>query len=730
MGVREFDVAQHQPHPPGYPVFMGLGKLSTAGCRTVGARAPEVCGLSVWSAIGGAMLLAGVFLFSRFLFSGSLLALIAMTLTGAAPLVWFNALRPLSDTAGLAVAFLSLAAMMAVIGTDRAEWTPRRRRLLWTAAFLAGFSGGFRSQMAVLTMPLLGYGLLAPGVRMPAGLRVRAVAFAATGVLVWLLPLVAVTGGADAYLQALGSQAGEDFAGVVMLWTHRTARVAFSAVLNTFVLPWESAFLAGVVLSIACAGFLACLFDAWRRALILVIVFGPYLLFHLLFQETVTTRYALPLVPLLCMLTAAALNQAHRSVAILGCVALAGASLAQAVPAGLAFGDTPSPIFSALSEMRLLADRGGSPLLAMHRRIWSESRRARQWSGPPGRPLESRRDFEWLEVTRAWREGHDGQTWFLADPRRTDLALIDSEHRRTREYRWPFNGRVYVGGARPDVLDWHIYDQPGWFLEQGWALTPEVAGISEREGWGPHRGPSVGWVRRRPGETVLMLGGRHLGGQNDPPVRIGVALDGRTIETLDVPPGNFLTFFRLPAGSLQGEGRYAPLTVVAVPTGAATALPVGLEQFNLQSSDVIQFGFDEGWFEAEYNPQTARSWRWMGRQAALQIHHAGRGVVVSIRGESPLRYYDDPPTLRVVAGGRTLGEFRPDSDFEVDIEIPGAVLDAAGGRVLLQSSASFVPGDRDGSPDRRQLSLRIYAVRVGEGDTPPKGAGAPRGQAP
>jgi hypothetical protein len=459
-------------------------------------------------------------------------------------------------------------------------------------------------------------------------------------------------------------------------------------------------------------------------------VFGPYLLFHLLFQETITTRYALPLVPLVCVLTAVSLNQAHRVVAGLGCVVLGGASLAQAVPAGLAFGETPSPIFLALSEMRLLADRGGSPLLAMHRRIWSESRRARQWSGAPGRPLESRRDFEWLEVTRAWREGHDGQTWFLADPRRTDLALVDSEHRRTREYRWPFSGRVYVGGARPDVLDWHIYGQPGWFLERGWALTPEVAGISEREGWGPHRGPSVGWVRRRPDEAVLMLGGRHLGGPNDPPVRIAVALDGRTIAALDVAPGTFLKFFSLPAGTLEGEGRYAHLTVVAAPTGAATTPRVGLEQFNLQSSDVIQFGFDEGWFEAEYNPRTARSWRWMGREAALQVHHAGRGVIVSIRGESPLRYYDDPPTLRVVAGSRTLGEFRPDSDFDLDVEIPGAVLDAAGGRVLLQSSASFVPGDRDGSPDRRPLSLRIYAVQVREGDSPPKGTGALKGQAP
>ena len=27
LGVRHFDVAAHQPHPPGYPVFIGISKV-------------------------------------------------------------------------------------------------------------------------------------------------------------------------------------------------------------------------------------------------------------------------------------------------------------------------------------------------------------------------------------------------------------------------------------------------------------------------------------------------------------------------------------------------------------------------------------------------------------------------------------------------------------------------------------------------------------------------------
>ena len=63
----------------------------------------------------------------------------------------------------------------------------------------------------------------------------------------WAVPLVVASGGVSGYLAALGSQAGEDFSGVVMLWTNRSVRVAALALLNTFVLPWDSPLLAGVV---------------------------------------------------------------------------------------------------------------------------------------------------------------------------------------------------------------------------------------------------------------------------------------------------------------------------------------------------------------------------------------------------------------------------------------------------------------------------------------------------
>src|SRR5262249_53726253 len=49
LGVRQFDVARHQPHPPGYPVFIAMSKASTSVLRTVGFDAAAPRGLAIWS---------------------------------------------------------------------------------------------------------------------------------------------------------------------------------------------------------------------------------------------------------------------------------------------------------------------------------------------------------------------------------------------------------------------------------------------------------------------------------------------------------------------------------------------------------------------------------------------------------------------------------------------------------------------------------------------------------
>ena len=56
LGVRDFDVAAHRPHPPGYPVYIALGKVATA-IAGFGVDAPpsviEAKALAVLSLLAG-----------------------------------------------------------------------------------------------------------------------------------------------------------------------------------------------------------------------------------------------------------------------------------------------------------------------------------------------------------------------------------------------------------------------------------------------------------------------------------------------------------------------------------------------------------------------------------------------------------------------------------------------------------------------------------------------------
>jgi len=124
----------------------------------------------------------------------------------------------------------------------------------------------------------------------------------------------------------------------------------------------------------------------------------------------------------------------------------------------------------------------------------------------------------------------------------------------------------------------------------------------------------------------------------------------------------------------------------------------------------VLLGFDQGWQEPEYNPQTGRSWRWMSESATLRVHPGGHDVVLRIEGESPRRYFPRPSVLRVMAGDREIARLEPSSDFVFESVVPAAALAASGDVVTLTSDQMFVPGDRDRSADRRHLALRLYSI--------------------
>jgi hypothetical protein len=250
-------------------------------------------------------------------------------------------------------------------------------------------------------------------------------------------------------------------------------------------------------------------------------------------------------------------------------------------------------------------------------------------------------------------------------------------------------------------------------LDRGWALTAEVAGVTARDGLGPHRKPCIAWIRTRADAATLMIGGRHLGPQGDPAARLSISLNGASLETFETKPGYFFRLLPLPAGALTGAAGYLPLEVKsAAADGSSRMLSVGLEQFDVQSMGAPMVGAQEGWFEPEYDPRTARAWRWSSEKAVLWVRPAGRNVTLTFSGESPLRYYDPAPTVTVSVAGREITRFSPAADFTQSVVLPADALAAADGHVVIASDKFFVPAERGGSADKRHLALKIYSYAV------------------
>ena len=719
LGVRQFDVARHQPHPPGYPVYVALARLSTAALGATGVAAPVPRGLAIWGALGGALAVLPLFVIFRRLTGRADHALAATAMAMTAPLYWFTASRPLSDVTGLAGVLLAQALTLQAWARlrDPGADAVRARRRLVVATVVAGITIGLRAQTFMLTLPVLIAVLADPRVpRSRRALRPVLEAFVASVVL-WGLPLVVESGGLFAYLRLVARQGSEDFSGAPMLWTHHDLRSVVAALGDTFVLPWAHVPLACVVLGLAAIGAVAL---AWRNreALgVIAVLAAPYLLFHLLFQEPRTVRYALPLVPYVAGLAVAGLDVAAAGVGRLrgslaagivpiGAAGIVGTSLWSAAPALARYAASPSPVFQAIGDMETRAAALGlHPAFVAH---W-ESRRALEWAAAalPGPTLAVARGHEWQAAVEYWLDGGREPVWFLARPGRTDLALIDPAHRvLAGAYRWPFDTAAYTGGARPDGVDWYAISSPGWFLDRGWALTPEVSGVTAADGEGPQRRPSVAYVARRPGPVRLLIGGRHLGGPADPPVHLTLAIDDQIRDAWDQPRGFFLRTVVLPAGTLDGAGAFARLTVAAGNAGPPVA--VALEQFDLQAADALMWGYGDGWMEPEYNPVTERSWRWTGARATLEVFGAGRNVTVRFAGESPLKYFGAAPHVTIAAGERTIASFSPDADFTEDVTVPADALAAAGGRLTIATDRTFTPTNGD----TRCLGLKIYQVTV------------------
>ncbi len=714
LGVRDFDPSKHQPHPPGYPVFIALGKLSHAVWPS------EAGSLSIWGAIFGALSVFPLLALFRSIeamdgtssdATRDRRAAFATLVVVASPLYWFTALRPLSDMPGLGMALAAQACLALAFvrrrSADHADPAAiaQSGRLIVAGALIAGLAVGMRTQTIWLTLPMLAAVLLDRTGRGGAGALLGSAMTFSIGVLAWAIPLIIASGGVTQYRAAFAGQAAEQFTGLDIFLSNPTPRRMALGIIAALVGPWAAPPLGWIVVVIAIVGLAVLVWRAPQSAVLLLVAYVPYAIFHLIVQESIS-RYALPLVPPVGYLVVRALSVAGTKVTAFGSAAIVVASLVVTLPAVKAYSTYPSPAYAAIDDLQQRVASDPAAVVGAHHRF----ARVLETRSVDARILPSPIMRESTALAEYWRGGGRGPVWYLSDPARGDLELVDPLSRRVdAHYDWMFPRDAFISGVRPDVLDLvEIESPPGWFAETGWHLTPETLNISEQQG----RSEGIAYIRNRRDAALLILGGESTKTPNGAPANVSVTVGDRVVDESQVPPGGrFFKRIALEPGMLGADG---PFTRLVVSYKGANGRPdrVRLTQVMVASPQSVFHLEHSGWNESEYNDQLQRRWRWTTARAETFINSAGRDLTLTIAGESPMRYFDTAPHVTIRAGSQVLATAQPSSDFELSVKIPAAALVPSDGILTIETDQSFVPHDRSGSPDRRTLGLRIFKFEI------------------
>lgn len=324
LAIGHFNPAQHQPQPPGYPLFVGLLKL---GALFV----PKVEHLFLAVALLGS-LLALVCLWAigdRLL--GRPLGLIAALLLLFHPTFWFaaltNPIRLFLAAGATAVAWCLIQACGARALACRAE-TRLDARLngavnsFYLAAFVWGLASGFRPFLLVTLFPLMLY--TAWRLRLNARQILIALALALLPIAAWFTALVIPVGGSLKYFQLMRAYWDQQGSSTSILLGARISsalHMAYMTMVWTFV---------GVLSWVWCIPFVfrsaKSLFTRFEIEFLLV-----WLIPGFLFYATVHTGdpdHPLSIVPVTCLMGAAVLARVAREYAPRSLPALVVAAVA------------------------------------------------------------------------------------------------------------------------------------------------------------------------------------------------------------------------------------------------------------------------------------------------------------------------------------------------------------------------------------------------------------------
>jgi len=184
LALQRFDPSVHQPHPPGYFLYVCLGVLSHSIFRDANTALVAVSILASCGTVAVIHLLASVWF-------GRMAAACAGLIFVTSPIAWFHGTVALTY---IVEAFFSIA-----LGYLCWRVYDGAHHFVIPAAVVLGLAAGFRQSSLVILLPLL---LLAFH-RVPRRLVFQGIGALGLVLMAWLMPMLYTVGGVHAYTSVL-----------------------------------------------------------------------------------------------------------------------------------------------------------------------------------------------------------------------------------------------------------------------------------------------------------------------------------------------------------------------------------------------------------------------------------------------------------------------------------------------------------------------------------------------
>ena len=294
LSLADYNVAKLQPHFPAYPVFCFFGKLFFAVTGRFALAFSLIGGVSIFLTIYFLLKIAGIR-------NTSSVGLIAVFVLLVNPLLWLMSNRYMPDAMGVGLVFASLYFTTV---------QDQNLRKIGFGFFLAGVLGGVRLSYLPILMPAL---------LMQLRMQWRTLQFiaaGAVGVIVWLVPIIFLTGW-ETLVQAAQTQSqghflefGGTIASQLGLWLRMT-KLFESLWADAFGLYWSGRHLITACTTVTLLGILAAhwrqIKNVARSSFLNVTFIGcvVYIVWIFSFQNVVNkSRHVLPLIPFLGLFVA------------------------------------------------------------------------------------------------------------------------------------------------------------------------------------------------------------------------------------------------------------------------------------------------------------------------------------------------------------------------------------------------------------------------------------------